>query len=206
MVARKKSNRSEKRRRLQSLPRSQNPYQDTKTAHWCIIIQLGDTILLWRVGRNGGTCRHGLSNATLRHRLENPRVSIALILAIIASSRCESTVQDQVHHFTLELFQRKPNQPYRHKLLGAAIQKRKIRSGREWRSLSRAAASIRIRYKIRQRRARGYFFGSGFLLWLDRRKFRRRSQPFAIYKDWGSLPEHCRQTTTKCLPNPEGRI
>ena len=32
MVAKKKSTRSEKRRRLQSLPRSQNPYQDTNTA------------------------------------------------------------------------------------------------------------------------------------------------------------------------------
>ena len=63
------------------------------------------------------------------NRLESPRVSLALSLAIIATSRSEPTVQDEALHSTLELFQRKPNQPYRHNLLGAVLQRRRVRSG-----------------------------------------------------------------------------
>ena len=51
-------------------------------------------------------CRLGLSNPTPGHRLESPRFSIASILVVIASSPCESTVQDEALSSTLELFQR----------------------------------------------------------------------------------------------------
>ena len=60
---------------------------------------------------------HDLSNPTLGHRLESPRVSIALILAVVASSPFGSTVQDEAPHSILELFQRKPQQPHRHQFL-----------------------------------------------------------------------------------------
>ena len=57
------------------------------------------------------------------------RTKIILIITLIASSRCESTVQIQVLHFQLGLFQRKPHQPYHYELLAAVTQRRRVQWG-----------------------------------------------------------------------------
>ena len=59
----------------------------------------------------------------------NKTNTVLIIAVIIASSRCESTVQDQVLHFQLGLFQRKPHQPYRCELLAAVTQRRRVHWG-----------------------------------------------------------------------------
>ena len=51
------------------------------------------------------------------------KTKIVLIIAVIAFSRWESTVQDQVLQFQLGLFHRNPLQPYQYGLLAAVIQR-----------------------------------------------------------------------------------
>ena len=57
------------------------------------------------------------------------KTTVVLIIAVIASSRFESTVQDQILHFQLGLFQRKPHQRYHYELLAAVIQRRRVQWG-----------------------------------------------------------------------------
>ena len=57
------------------------------------------------------------------------KTKIVLIIAAIASVRYETTIQDQVHHFQLGLFQRKPHRRYHYELLAAVTQRRRVQWG-----------------------------------------------------------------------------
>ncbi|KAM0802996.1 hypothetical protein BDR22DRAFT_886880 [Usnea florida] len=57
------------------------------------------------------------------------KTKIVLIIALVASSRVETTVQDRLLHFQLGLFQRKPHQRYHYELLAAATQRRRVQWG-----------------------------------------------------------------------------
>ena len=57
------------------------------------------------------------------------KTKIVLIIALVASSRFEKTVQDQVLHCQVGLFQGKPHQRYHYGLLAAVTQRRRVQWG-----------------------------------------------------------------------------
>ena len=57
------------------------------------------------------------------------KTKIALTIAVIAISRSERTVQDQVHHFQPGLFQGQPHQRYHYALRAAVLQRRRVQWG-----------------------------------------------------------------------------